>query len=66
MTGLQFSRRMKSSMRDKKLDHLVQPDTVICKNENIAGVTVPAFQELTFKDIAMTLTTILCGLILRL
>ena len=35
----------------KKLDHLVQPDTVICKNENIAGVTVPAFQELTFKDI---------------
>ena len=29
----------------KKLDHLVQPD------ENIAGVTVPAFQELTFKDI---------------
>jgi len=30
----------------KKLDHLVQPDTVICKNENIAGVTVPAFQEL--------------------
>ncbi len=36
----------------KKLDHLVQPDTVICKNENIAGVTVPAFQELTFKDIA--------------
>ena len=35
----------------KKLDHLVQPDTVICKNENIAGVTVPTFQELTFKDI---------------
>ena len=36
---------------DKKLDHLVQPDTVICKNENIAGVTVPSFEELTFKDI---------------
>ena len=34
---------------EKKLDHLVQP--VICKNENIAGVTVPTFQELTFKDI---------------
>ena len=31
---------------EKKLDHLVQPETVICKNENIAGVTVPAFQEL--------------------
>ena len=37
---------------DMKLDYLVQPDTVICKNENIAGVTVPAFQELTFKDIS--------------
>ena len=36
---------------EKKLDHLVQPETVICKNENIAGVTVPTFQELTFKDI---------------
>ena len=35
----------------KKLDHLVYPDTVICKNENIAGVTIPTFQELTFKDI---------------
>ena len=34
---------------EKKLDHLVQPETVICKNENIAGVTVPTFQELTFK-----------------
>ena len=36
---------------DKKLDNLVQPDKVICKNENIAGVTIPAFEELTFKDI---------------
>ena len=36
---------------DKKLDTLVIPDTVICKNENIAGVTVPKFEELTFKDI---------------
>lgn len=35
----------------KKLDHLVQPDTVISRNENIAGVTVPKFEELTFKDI---------------
>ena len=35
----------------KKLDHLVQPDTVICKNENIAGVTVPVFQELSFEEI---------------
>jgi len=34
-----------------KLDRLVEPDTVITKDENIAGVTVPAFEELTFKDI---------------
>ena len=37
---------------DKKLDNLVQPDTVISKKENIAGVTVPKFVELTFKDIS--------------
>ena len=34
-----------------KLDKLVQPDKVIVKDENIAGVTIPAFEELTFKDI---------------
>lgn len=37
---------------DKKLDNLVQPDTVICHDENIAGIKVPAFEELTFKDIS--------------
>lgn len=36
---------------DKKLDNLVQPESVIVKNENIAGVRVPTFQELTFRDI---------------
>lgn len=36
---------------EKKLEQLVQPDKVIAVDENIAGVTVPAFQELTFKDI---------------
>lgn len=36
---------------EMKLDHLVQPETVITKQENIAGVTIPTFQELTFKDI---------------
>jgi V/A-type H+-transporting ATPase subunit D len=36
---------------DKKLDQLVQPDKVIVKDENIAGVNIPAFEELTFKDI---------------
>ena len=35
----------------KKLDRLVQPDKVIVKDENVAGVTIPAFEELTFKDI---------------
>ena len=35
----------------KKLDQLVQPDKVIVKEENIAGVKIPAFEELTFKDI---------------
>ena len=34
-----------------KLDQLVQPDTVICTTENIAGVSVPLFRELTFKGI---------------
>ena len=34
-----------------KLDQLVQPDTVICTTENIAGVNVPLFRELTFKGI---------------
>lgn len=37
---------------DKKLDRLVQPDRVIVKDENVAGVTIPAFEELTFKDIS--------------
>ena len=35
----------------KKLDNLVQPDKVVSGTENIAGVRVPVFQELTFKDI---------------
>ena len=37
---------------EKRLEQLVQPDKVIVKNENIAGVTIPAFEELTFKDIS--------------
>jgi V/A-type H+-transporting ATPase subunit D len=36
---------------EKKLDKLVQPDKVVCKFENIAGVKIPTFEELTFKDI---------------
>jgi len=34
-----------------RLDKLVEPDKVITKEDNIAGVRVPAFEELTFKDI---------------
>ncbi|MCF0228479.1 MAG: V-type ATP synthase subunit D [Parasporobacterium sp.] len=37
---------------DRKIEHLVQPDTVITRKENIAGVTVPTFEALTFKDIS--------------
>ncbi len=36
---------------DMRLDQLVQPDKVVVKDDNIAGVTIPAFEELTFKDI---------------
>lgn len=37
---------------DKRIENLVQPDSVICGQDNIAGVTIPVFRELTFKDIA--------------
>ena len=36
---------------EKRLEQLVQPDKVITGEENIAGVTVPSFKELTFKEI---------------
>lgn len=36
---------------EMKLDRLVQPDSVVCTTENIAGVKVPLFKELTFKNI---------------
>lgn len=34
-----------------KLEKLVQPDRVVAENENIAGVNIPVFRELTFKEI---------------
>lgn len=37
---------------DNKLEDLVQPDQVLVTTENVAGVKLPAFQELTFQDIA--------------
>ena len=36
---------------EKKLSTLVQPDTVICDFDNVAGVSIPVFRELSFKDI---------------
>ncbi len=36
---------------EKQLDKLVQTDKVIRKESNIAGVAIPVFEDLTFKDI---------------
>lgn len=36
---------------DRRLETLIRPHNVVCGQENIAGVTVPVFQELTFEDI---------------
>ncbi len=36
---------------EKRIEHLVQPDSVVCGTDNIAGVAIPVFRELTFKDI---------------
>lgn len=37
--------------KDLKIENLVKPDKVISSTENIAGVNIPVFEELTFKDI---------------
>ncbi len=36
---------------DLKIENIIQPDSVISSNDNIAGVTIPVFRELTFKPI---------------
>ena len=36
---------------EKRLDALIRPRHVVCGEQNIAGVTVPVFQELAFEDI---------------
>ena len=36
---------------EKRLDALIHPRHVVCGEQNIAGVTVPVFQELSFEDI---------------
>ena len=43
---------------DKRLDTLVRPHHVECGEENIAGVTVPVFRELSFEDICYDLSLI--------
>lgn len=35
----------------KQLSNLVKPDKVVCDEDNIAGVNIPVFRELSFKDI---------------
>ncbi len=35
-----------------KIENLVKPNTAICTDNNIAGIIVPVFKELTFKDIS--------------
>lgn len=37
--------------KNLKIENLVKPDKVISSTENIAGVNIPVFEELTFKDI---------------
>ncbi len=36
---------------DRQLDQLIQPERVVVTTENVAGVKLPAFKELTFRDI---------------
>ena len=35
----------------KRIEHLVLPDKVLTDEDNIAGVPIPVFRELTFRDI---------------
>ena len=36
----------------QKIEKLIVPDQVICTTDNVAGVFVPVFQQLTFQDIS--------------
>ncbi len=40
---------------DMRLEHLVKVDSIIKRKGNIAGVTIPIFEELTFVDISYDL-----------
>lgn len=41
----------------EKIQDYIQKDSVICTSENIAGVVIPVFKELTFKDIKYDLSS---------
>lgn len=41
----------RSFLAEKQIGNLVKPLNVICQADNIAGVTVPVFKELTFQDL---------------
>ena len=41
-----------SFSKEKKIENLVKPERAICSDNNIAGIVVPVFEELTFKDIS--------------
>lgn len=50
---------------EKRLETLVRPKHVVCGEENIAGVVVPVFQELSFEDIQYDVADYPCGWIPR-
>lgn len=37
--------------KDLKIENLVKPHKVVCTDNNIAGIVVPVFKELTFEEI---------------
>ena len=37
---------------EKKLENLIVPESVVVGTDNIAGVTIPIFRDLTFKEIS--------------
>ena len=41
-----------SLLQQKQIQNLIVPDKVICTTDNVAGVFVPVFKELTFKPVS--------------
>ena len=42
----------KQLLGNLKIQNLINPDKIICKVNNIAGVKIPVFSELTFKEVS--------------